>query len=610
MIELLYFLAFMSVLFSLGRRLLRLFRLRIDFMEEVIFGMCLGYFIIGYITFFLGMFGLIYKPIFLTLFLVGIFISLFDIKYIMQNIKKMFSDFDFGFNLKSILFILLLFFLIINLIPAMAPPWTWMGISYHLAVPKIYMREHSIVYIPSILHSNFPLFTAMLNLFGLVLYNDIFLELIAYSFNITLILAIISFSKRFFDLKVGLFAALVFFLMPNVMENTTNFASDIANALFCFLAFYAFVFWFNELNLRWLILSSIMMGLALSTKYLAAIAFLILLFFLVIKLIFIKHKKKLYKFISLFLFSIISFLVFAPWLIKNYIYTGNPIYPFFYSLLGGKYLTETTMVYLSTPTFKLNFLNYILLPWNFTMFASKFPGIMSVGPIFLAFIPLLLLFKNKKNVVITLSLIFSFFAITLWFFVGSHYIRYILFAFTFLSIISAFVISELISYKSRVVNFFILIALFSSLVFNSILWMGMNLKVFPVVFGLESKEYFYDKLKDHNLYDASQFINKNSASNSKIFLVNDNRGYFLDRDFVVHNVGVSAYINYSRFSNDEEFFLRLKELNITHMIVNHNFDHDMGVRYTPELKKLFTNLTTKYSKQIYNKKNIEILELK
>ncbi|MEA2036024.1 MAG: hypothetical protein U9O94_00840 [Nanoarchaeota archaeon] len=612
MIELLYFVVFILIAFSIGRRLLKLFKLKISFLEEFIFGVCLGYFILGYITFFLGISGLIYRSIFYVIVLLGLILSLFDIKYIVINLRKSYSNFKFGFNLQSILLIILLFFIVLNLVPLMGPVWKWDVTSYHFAAPKLYIAKHSIFFTPYINQTAYPLFTQMLYLFGMLVVNPILSKLIAYSFSILIVLAIISFSMRFFNFRVGLFGALIFFLMPRFMQSSVSAGSDISNALFSFMAFYSFVIWFKDLDIRWIILSAIMIGVALSTKYIAGIQLSIIFIFLLFRLITIKNKGIQYKLACLFLFSSIPFFIFSPWLIKSYIYTGNPVFPFLYSVFGGKYVSAANLANIVSAgkSLTVNLKNYLLLPWFLTMFPSKFPSIMGIGPVFLAFIPLLLLLKNKISNIIKILLGFSFFVITAWFFIGGHYVRFIFLVFILLAIVSAFVIDKLISYKSKIFRIFIFMVLLSSLVFNINLWVGMNHKYFPVVLGLETEDQFHDKLKDYSLYHASKFINTNTPPDTRVLLLKDNRGFFLDREFIFHSLAYTTY--FDGLYEDKALLRKLNELDISYILVNHNFDSDATVKaiYTDEIEESFKNLTTKYSRKIYDRKNIEIFELK
>src|SRR6185295_13803103 len=50
----------------------------------------------------------------------------------------------------------------------------------------------------------------------------------------------------------------------------------------------------------------------------------------------IKRKEPGKGFSSALLVGVIAMAIACPWYIKNVVNTGNPVYPFFYSKLGGK----------------------------------------------------------------------------------------------------------------------------------------------------------------------------------------------------------------------------------------------------------------------------------
>ncbi len=83
----------------------------------------------------------------------------------------------------------------------------------------------------------------------------------------------------------------------------------------------------------------------------------------------------------------VALLVCSPWLVKSYIYTGNPVYPFFYSVFSGKDWTGELARGYSTlqANFGLgnDFASFLLLPYNLAAYSWAFydtPGLY-VGPI-------------------------------------------------------------------------------------------------------------------------------------------------------------------------------------------------------------------------------------
>ena len=190
MIELLYLIFLVLVSLALGRRILK--AIGVNFqnnLEDFVFSYPLGLALLAYITFFFGIVGLLYKFAIILVLLVLFIILIKDIKDIVlilfnfaqkininELIKKR-KHFDFF----KILFILLLFFFLINLILSFVPPWHFDVLAYHLAIQKLYINSHQITYIPYIFYSNLPSLVDTIYLIGLLLYNGILSNLLAYS---------------------------------------------------------------------------------------------------------------------------------------------------------------------------------------------------------------------------------------------------------------------------------------------------------------------------------------------------------------------------------------------------------------------------------------------
>lgn len=622
MIEIAYLVLFLGASFSIGRRFLGLLKLDTDLLEETVFGMAIGFLFVSLLTLLLGILGFIYNTLFIGIFIIGVMLFIIDLPYLygkIQHLKRKFSPDTAGIGRSRVnifLILLLVFLALINIIPSLAPPWGFDETAYHLAVPKIYLANHSITYLPSVFASNFPFLAGMIYLFAMSIKNAILARLVSYSFGIILALAIISFCKRYFSKRIGLFSALIFLTMPISIEIMTRAGTDMLVGLFCFLAAYSFIRWYHELHIGWIVLSGIMVGAAFSTKQTG----IIIIFPLVIFLLYRTYRFGLNNMIMhLILFCGLPFLIFVPWMLKSFVFTGNPFFPFLYSIFGGQYLNSQvaeSIKHMTHVGFGIGLRPFLLLPWNLTMHPSAFSSIMGIGPIFLAMIPLLL-FTYDKNKNLNILLIISFISLTLWFFLNIQSTRYSLFIYSFLSIVSGFVIDKIIRHKSKIFTLFILSMLITYLGFSLALWAGLNLKTVPSVFGLESEEQFFSKLKDYNLYEASMFINSHTAQDAKIMIVKDSRGFYLDRGYIPFDIKYSAYVDYASFTHDAELLNRVTELGITHMMFNDNlykeryksFDYSFDF-YNDDIAGMFFNITLKHATKLYSKNNIEVFELK
>lgn len=627
MIEIVYLIFVILISFELGQKIFRLIGVKFDrYLEKFIFSFPLGLAVLGYVTFILGIIGLLYKSILMTV-LVFLFIFLIkDIKNLMLSLfkiikninkKRLIKKYKIGFNFFTILFAFTAAFILLNFIVSFAPPWNFDVLAYHLAIQKIYIRAHKIINIPYILFSNFPNLVNTIYLDGLLLHNGMLANLFAYALDLTLVLSIFSFCRRFFNWKVGLLSLLIFYSFPMVIELSSTTHTDIQLALFFFLSIYGLFVYLTSKNEPWLYLCSIFAGFGVSSKIFGVIAAIGILSVLIMHFIPKLAKREVsYKsvLIKIFICCIIILIITMPWLIKNYFFTGNPVWPALNEVFNGKYWDAKHQQALSNLTSrKITIMNYLRLPWDIHAHAGKAAGAVGdyegIGPFFLAFLPLYFLL-NKKNKILNIFFVLIFIYVTIWFFL-SYILRYIIFAMPLVAIISAYVIVELL--KNNYISNILKILLIFTFSFCILVWLGGKLKEIPVVLGLETKEAFYSKYPGP-IYKASKFINQELPENSKILLFRDNRGFFLDRNYVWGDPLLQVYLNHSKFKNETDFYQELKRLGITHILVNKEFEwRDFIVndyRYNKRILNMTDNLLKKHTINLYDKGGISINELR
>jgi len=627
-IEIFYLIFVMLISFVLGQRILKLVGIKFNsLLENAVFSVPLGFAILAYIVLFIGFAGLLYTTVFLIILLVLIMILLKDIRNLVPVFFNLLKKIKIkNFNFFTLLFVFAAFLLFLNFIASFAPPYNFDILTYHLAFPKIYLNEHSIVYIPYLYYSNLPSFVEIIYLSGLLLYNAILANLFAYGLSTILFLAIYSFCKRFFDYRVGIIGALIFYTSPLVIPTVSVTHTDISLALFTFLAIYSLLLYLDYKKNGFLILTAIFVGLTASSKILGGIP-VIVISILSIYFIFINTKsdKKInYKAAlhKLAVFFLIALMIFMPWMLKVYFHTGNPVWPFFYNIFGGKnwdkeHVKNEALLYKEYKPKYANIVDYLKMIWNLNTpseiggggdFPIRDPG--GMGPFLLALLPIYF-FLPRKNKNINLLLAIFFALVILWLFVDFFLLRHITYALPLLAIISAYVIVDL--FKNKKLEIILKILLLFTFVFGFLIWGGANMKKMPVAFGLETKEEFYLEVGGP-LYKASKFINVNLPANSRILLFRENQGYLLDRDYVwADPIYTGTYINYKAMEDEEDLYNRLKEIKITHILVNNNVIEEFEVReyrYSKKILNMTGTLLKKYTVNLYGEDNILINELK
>lgn len=609
MIEILYFILVFISAFSIGKKIINKLDLNAGFFESIAFSSAIGLGAASYMTFFLGMLSLLYKPVIMIVMAAALFASkseiarLFrEIKYLPIQIKKNFK----GINL--ILLAILLAFIFLNFTAGFSPPYLWDEVTYNIALPKIYASHHRIIPTYDEIRSNFPFNINMLFTLGIVLGNFSLAKLFMFGYGALLALAIFTFSRRHFSMRASLLAALIFYTMPMVSSHTSSTYVDIGVAFYVFMAFYAFYLWPES----GFFLSSVLAGLALASKntaiYYMPVFWLFIAYRLRLKNNFwgVLKKTAAYFFIAL--------LVASPWYAKSFFYTNDPIFPFGKSLYGKLFHSDQTQLAdynFGSLASKRSFFDFLIKFWQVTMHSSDFGMLLGFGPIFLVFVPLVF-FMRKIDKVIAHLLVFSFISFALWYF-SPQDIRYLL-VYPMLSVVSAAVINSLLN--SKKIKIIAAILLLSTLLFNIALWYGANSLKIPYILGLESEQQFYNKLKDNNGYNVFKYANDNLPKNSKLLLFREIRGYLSNLDYIKSDPFGQKVIDFSKISSSSEMHSRLKELGITHVFVNNNLDFvgkanpSIPPRYTEKEISIMNEALKLHGNLLYSEKGVYLYELK
>jgi 4-amino-4-deoxy-L-arabinose transferase-like glycosyltransferase len=222
-------------------------------------------------------------------------------------------------------------------IMATVPPVSRDALTHHLAVPKLYLDRGEIYEIPEIEFSYYPMNLDLLYMIPLYFKNDILPKFIHFAFGIFTAWLIFSYLKRRISVSYALFGALFFLTIPIIVTLCVTVYVDLGEIFFSFASILLLLKWFETPERKSLLMfSGIFCGLALGTKYNG------LVFFLIVSAsipIFLSRSQQKMSSLSAIghsvLFVTVSLLVFSPWLIKNTVWTGNPIYPLFNSFFQG-----------------------------------------------------------------------------------------------------------------------------------------------------------------------------------------------------------------------------------------------------------------------------------
>ncbi len=223
------------------------------------------------------------------------------------------------------------------LVSVLAPSDTldWDTLAYHLAVPKLWLQAGQIQYLSNIHHSNFPSTVESLFVWGLAWGGQSGAKAFSMMFFVLGILSIFGMSRRIFGEKASWWSALAFVSIPVVLWESGTGYIDVPHGLFGGLGI-AFIaaFLADSKNRSNLWLGAILLGFAAGTKYTGLQTIAVSVIVLVVGL---ALKGRLAEGVrNGATVGLVAMAIAGPWYVKNIVYTGNPVYPFFFEKLGGK----------------------------------------------------------------------------------------------------------------------------------------------------------------------------------------------------------------------------------------------------------------------------------
>jgi len=582
---------FFLVLISLaaGRKIFKLCKVNFDsLLEEFVFSTGVGLGLVSYLTLTLGLLGLLYWWACLLLLIALFVFALREIweagnvvRIVGQKVREFFPlkrKNIFVFALSIVLFAQIL----LAFIASLAPVTDWDSGCYHLAIPKLWIQHHKIIYIPYILESEFPLTTETLYGLGLALADDVSANLIIWAISILFLFAIFSLCRRYFSVKVGLLSSAAFYCTPLVGMLASGTMMELAIGYYAFLGLYAFLKYLDTNDYKMLALAAVTSGLAAATKHTGIIPFVLL--FIGVIIVEIKRRKfSIAAFKGIALCSLAFLLIPSPWYIKSFINTGNPVIPFFHEIFGGKNLpaevSELSFVFAKSYGIdtKAGFIPGLIIRVKSLLNPFFFGGWSAiVGPFFLAFVPCLGLMKGVSKTVKYL-LIYSIGGLIF----GSIFTtssRYMIPVYSGFFIAGAYAAYRLIdSYKP--LNKVVPVIILASLLFNIIPVAGLAYIRLPVAIGLETREHYLSRRIE--MYDVAEYINHNLSDDVKI-LTMDPRGYYLDKPHIMGARGRQGYIRYDNIHNVSQVLDMLKKHQITHLLIN-----EVLIKGGPDIERVY-----------------------
>ena len=491
---------------------------------------------------------------------------------------------------------------VLTLLGALAPPGDldYDGLSQHLAAPKTYLRAGRIEPLWYDHHSQFPSTLQMLYGVCLAARQVAAAKVLHWACGVLAALTLIVAGRRFLSPSAGAWAAFALLVTPAFGWLSTVAYVDLASVFFASLLLLAFLRLLPPSEGRGaggvgLLALAAGGGMAVKMQGLQifAVAFLLLVVAWVLGRESLTRAAR-----QAGVFLLVAAVPAAPWYVKTWVWTGNPVYPFAYGVFGGKYWgpreasdyrehqlgfgvgeqpppagREAMGFVRGTFSGPRAPLNLLLAPWNLAVRPAEFDVVgispvyaltsAAIGPLFLAVLPLLPFVGVPRPLRWSLA-----FLALLWlaWLMLMQYNRYLVPVLAFAALPVGHVLAQglpapgLARHSARAVAWCCGGAALLFLAFN-----GLLTGSWAAAIGLTPRDVFLPA--NSECYRVADWVNRvTPPRGATVALYAEPRGFYLDRDYLWADPGHSRLIEYDAIRSPDDLLDAYSELRITHVL--------------------------------------------
>lgn len=348
-----------------GSLVLRLLRVPLPAwsLERIFFAGTCGLAVVSLLTLGCGLAGLLSRGLLASCLLAGLIGELimgFSAKR--SPLASLVESRSLGTRLKQLWPLLLLVpFLMVYVGGAFLPETDFDVKEYHFGGPKEWYLAGKITFLPHNVYTSFPFLTEMLTLLGMVLYGDWYWGAVAgkgvlMAFAPLTALGLFIAGRRWFSLQAGLWAAVIHLSTPWIYRISIIAYAEGGLTCYLFAALLAVLFYVESIadkgpstttngpsdRRAWAVLAGFLAGSGMACKYPGVVSVVIPLGLALLISTYCQQRQRADSqrdwravlTIGL-VFSLGVAFAIGPWLFKNLVETGNPVYPLLYGVFGG-----------------------------------------------------------------------------------------------------------------------------------------------------------------------------------------------------------------------------------------------------------------------------------
>lgn len=260
-------------------------------------------------------------------------------------------------------------FVLSTFLGSMLPSTDFDVLEYHFGGPKEYFQQGYISFLPHNVYTSFPFLTEMLTLLAMTLKADWLSgaqagKLVLMSFSLFTGLGVFATARRWFGSNAGWLAVTIFLTTPWTYRISIIAYTEGGLSFYLLASLLSLILTIqvlkscavsegadSDVNVispslwSYTLLTGLLSGSAMACKYPGVLSVVIPLGLTLLGFSWVLFKqspslrfKLTLKLAVLFAVSVL--LTIGPWMLKNLVETGNPVYPLLYSVFGGADLSE------------------------------------------------------------------------------------------------------------------------------------------------------------------------------------------------------------------------------------------------------------------------------
>ncbi len=468
-------------------------------------------------------------------------------------------------------------FLVLAVIYSFAPPVEGFdGLFYHLTVPSLWLRDGGLR-LMNMPHYWFPSLMEGMFVWPLSLGFESSTQFIHLIFGLLSCLLVWDLTSRLFGIRAAWWSLAIFMSMPSLPWLSAWAYTDMGLVFFSLAALSALIFWRETNSVGWLLVCGAMSGFALGIKYTSFLLPVIILVFLVVW-----RRSGGYSFLkTVSVFAGMTILTGGVWYLRNWIWMGNPVYPFAF---GGLFWDGfRANWYSGTGTgIGWNFLDILSLP-VVAMLGYKDQNFFDgrYGPLFLVLFPsgVAVMWnawrtKHKNFDALSLLAVFGTIFILVWTFGVIDTIHLFQTRLSWPGLIALIPILAAGAGELQKLDIprlrisFIFSTIVGMMIFVFLLDFGLLIldrKPWSVALGLETRASYVAQMQPE--YAQALALVEETPPSAYIYLINESRSYWMERqvqpDPIHDNLAHDLYL----YPTNEAMLDVWREVGYTHVLI-------------------------------------------